>query len=268
MPNPTITLIYTMPYHSFVAAFASYFKLVDSDTNKEIRPLRDDDVVNLAEVGRNLNVRFVTKGNSATINYDCSSKPRCESIEPYALAGDNRGNYKKWTPKVGLHMIKAYGHSKEKCKGRRVDKYRKIFFRVIDEEVPEKERLFLFNADKSEELGPMSDFESVNLADVGKHLSVLLDTSDLLNIKSVRFRLDSDDFTYDECYNEPGPFYSTGLWGDDPDNWWRPSYGTNVVKAEGYESENCDGEPLVSQSADLTVKMPGKSMYCARVIDL
>jgi hypothetical protein len=59
---------------------------------------------------RNLNVRAESSPStvgSVRFGLDANANYRTETNPPYALAGDDAGNYRPWTPAVGAHTIKA-----------------------------------------------------------------------------------------------------------------------------------------------------------------
>ena len=57
-----------------------------------------------------LNVRAETSPatvGSVRFALDDNSNYRTETAAPYALTGDDAGNYRPWTPSVGTHTLKA-----------------------------------------------------------------------------------------------------------------------------------------------------------------
>ena len=87
------------------------FTLVNADTDQDIGPLNDGDVINLAGLPTpNLNVRADTVPNtvgSVVFGLDANSTFRTETSPPYALAGDSSGDYHPWTPSLGVHTLTA-----------------------------------------------------------------------------------------------------------------------------------------------------------------
>jgi hypothetical protein len=95
--------------------------LVNADTDRDIRPLRDGDTIDLSKDGRNLNVRAEVKGqvNSVTFSVD-GKRVSSEGTAPYALGGDRGGDYGAWTPDEGPHTIQAAPNGKGKALSIRV----------------------------------------------------------------------------------------------------------------------------------------------------
>jgi hypothetical protein len=71
------------------------------------------DVVNLAVTGTSLNIRANVSGLVGSVRFglDGNTNFRTESTAPYALAGDNSGNYEAWTPALGSHSLTATPYS-------------------------------------------------------------------------------------------------------------------------------------------------------------
>jgi len=87
------------------------FTLVDADSDEDIGPLSDGDVLILAELSTtNLNVRAETEPavtGSVRFELDSDTDFALENTEPYALAGDSAGDYAAWTPGAGPHTLTA-----------------------------------------------------------------------------------------------------------------------------------------------------------------
>jgi CubicO group peptidase (beta-lactamase class C family) len=85
--------------------------LIDSNTDQPILTLTNGMTITLANLAtRNLNIRAVTSPStvgSVRFGLDGNSNYRTETASPYALAGDDAGNYRAWTPALGAHTLKA-----------------------------------------------------------------------------------------------------------------------------------------------------------------
>jgi len=89
------------------------FTLVDSQTDQDIRTLTNNDTIDLSVDGTNLNIRANT--NPPTVgsvrfirtNPNGSTTTRTESVLPYAMNGDNNGDYFTWTPALGNFTLTA-----------------------------------------------------------------------------------------------------------------------------------------------------------------
>lgn len=109
--------------------------LVNATTNRDIQTLRNGDTINLSETGTTLNIRAETAPaviGSVFFEGDNGMNSRTESVAPYAMAGDNNGNYKVWTPNLGAYTLNATpfsGSSRTGTKGAT----KTIRFVVIDQ---------------------------------------------------------------------------------------------------------------------------------------
>ncbi|MDX2302388.1 MAG: DUF5060 domain-containing protein [Microscillaceae bacterium] len=103
------------------AQVVSSFTLVNADTDKDIGPLSQGSIINLAILPTsNLNIRVNTSPStvgSVTFNLNNGSITRVESAAPYALAGDDNGNYRPWSPALGAYTLKAKAFSLAGAKG-------------------------------------------------------------------------------------------------------------------------------------------------------
>ncbi|WP_247233362.1 PKD domain-containing protein [Telluribacter sp. SYSU D00476] len=86
------------------------FTLMNADTEQPIRDIAPNDVLNLATLPtRNLNIRANTNpGRVGSVKFVMSgklSRTQTETGFPYALFGDNGGNYNAWTPAVGSYSL-------------------------------------------------------------------------------------------------------------------------------------------------------------------
>ncbi|HVE42831.1 MAG TPA: PA14 domain-containing protein [Planctomycetota bacterium] len=87
------------------------FTLVNADTDEDLGALTDGAALNLAVLPtRNLNLRATTAPatvGSVRFDLDGALAYRIESVSPYALQGDNEGDYAPWTPAIGSHTVTA-----------------------------------------------------------------------------------------------------------------------------------------------------------------
>ncbi|QIL77940.1 hypothetical protein G7064_05245 [Hymenobacter sp. HDW8] len=87
------------------------FMLINAATDQPIRELVAGEVLNLATLGTSLNVQAITSpGTVGSVRFVLSgaqSATKTETGQPYALFGDNNGNYASWTPPVGSYSLTA-----------------------------------------------------------------------------------------------------------------------------------------------------------------
>lgn len=96
------------------------FSLINADTNKDIRFLNDNDIINPAVDGQNLNIRANTtpkKVGSLVFSLNDKSLYRAENVAPYALEGDTSGIYEIWPAKPGKYTMTATPYSERSASG-------------------------------------------------------------------------------------------------------------------------------------------------------
>ena len=90
--------------------------LINADTDQDIGPLTDGATINFNDLGtQNLSVRAETQPStvgSVIFGLDGNTSFPTENIAPYAIAGDNNGDYNSWTPGVGQHTLTVTPYTK------------------------------------------------------------------------------------------------------------------------------------------------------------
>jgi len=89
----------------------SSLTLINADTDQAIMTLKDGATLDLAKLPtRNLNVSATTAGGtvgSVKFALDSNSNVTTQNVAPYALGGDDNGNFRAWTPAKGAHTLTA-----------------------------------------------------------------------------------------------------------------------------------------------------------------
>lgn len=94
------------------------FTLIDAHTDTEIGLLNDGDEINLRSTGSALNVRANTSGTVGSVRFWLDGEQKnTESAAPYAMTGDNAGDYNIWTPSLGLHTVEAIPYTESGAGG-------------------------------------------------------------------------------------------------------------------------------------------------------
>ncbi len=100
------------------------FTLINADTNEPIEgydPIQEGMSINLQALPTtNLNIRANTdpyEVGSVRFGLNGIDNYRTENKAPYALESDNHGNYKAWTPALGIHVVTATTYSEAYAKG-------------------------------------------------------------------------------------------------------------------------------------------------------
>lgn len=101
-----------------------HFSLINADTDRPITgydPIVPGALLNLETLpARNLNIRANVSGFVESVKFSVPgdvNNGRVDSVAPYALAGDRRGDYRPWTPKAGTYTLTATPYSKNRAGG-------------------------------------------------------------------------------------------------------------------------------------------------------
>lgn len=85
--------------------------LINADTDRELGPLVNGLTINFDEIGTsNLSVRADTSPStvgSVVFALDGNSNFNTENVAPYAILGDDSGDFRPWTPSLGNHTLRA-----------------------------------------------------------------------------------------------------------------------------------------------------------------
>ncbi|MBO9699030.1 MAG: T9SS type A sorting domain-containing protein [Sporocytophaga sp.] len=88
-----------------------YFTLVNADTDKDIGFIREGDTL-FRPAGGNINIRYNSVSTIGSVILKVNDVPRrTENTAPYALAGDNNGDYSPWTTTPGQYKITGVAYS-------------------------------------------------------------------------------------------------------------------------------------------------------------
>lgn len=113
-PEPTDT---PMPETSITS-----FRLVNGQTDRFIQTLENDDTVSIARAGRYLNIEVIVESGISSVLFFLDGEPfwingrNLENGSPYAMAGDNSGNYYDnwdWQGLLGTHAFTAVACSQD-----------------------------------------------------------------------------------------------------------------------------------------------------------
>ncbi|MEM8899920.1 MAG: T9SS type A sorting domain-containing protein [Bacteroidota bacterium] len=112
--------------------------LINADTDLEIQPLTDGSIINLAEFPYPLNVNAVPEDCEAktvnSVRFELQGPlelSRTESAAPFALGGDNRGDYLPLDFKIGNYQLSLTPFSEKGAKG--ISGLEKVInFRVVN----------------------------------------------------------------------------------------------------------------------------------------
>jgi DNA-binding beta-propeller fold protein YncE len=117
--GPTVT-----PTQSPTGQSVVSFTLINADTDQPIAgfdPLLNNATIQLSTLPtKNINVRANTNPSivgSVRFGFDGNTSFQTENYIPYALASDDDGNYRPWTPSIGSHTISATPYTSQNAGG-------------------------------------------------------------------------------------------------------------------------------------------------------
>ncbi|MDP5170897.1 MAG: T9SS type A sorting domain-containing protein, partial [Bacteroidia bacterium] len=146
------------------------FTLINADTDTDIGPIQDGDVIDLKVLGTNdLTLRAEVLGNdieSVRFWFNGNSNHRTENESPYAFNGDNgNGDFYPYQFVPGTYTVRATPYSMNNAQGDQGTPAM-ITFTVIS--TPDMITEFiLVNANSNQDIGPIEDGDVIDLSVVG-----------------------------------------------------------------------------------------------------
>lgn len=222
--------------------------LIDTSTQQEIGSLKSAAVINLANTGIALNVRATVTGNAGSVAFvldgDLFSN---ENIAPFALAGDDAGTFRRWTPKAGTHTLKVTPYAGSNRKGAAGTPVEITFTVVNDTSVPPPvvvdpvpapglavTSLTLVDAKNQTDLRELANGETVVLSRDGAALNIRAEVSG--SPGSVVFVLDGRTFSTENV----APYaLATDLKGIYKA--WTPAPGKHTLRVIPHDAANGSG---------------------------
>ena len=95
-----------------VTMSVSALTLISASTQTDLRALTNGEVIDFSKDGSLLNIRADIGGPVGSVVFHLDGKKvHTESWAPYAFAKDDAGVYRKWTPTLGTHTLRAVPYS-------------------------------------------------------------------------------------------------------------------------------------------------------------
>ncbi len=129
---------------SFLSSYSqsvTSLTLVDAGTDQDLFTLTDNHTIDLGSTGTMLNIRANVSGNPGSVKFEYDEanigpngnvSEAIENNAPFALRGDNQGDYHSWTPSTGSHTVTVTPYSEADGGGITGSPY-SIDFNVINE---------------------------------------------------------------------------------------------------------------------------------------
>jgi hypothetical protein len=242
----TTTPTQPAPAPATAAPAVSKLVLINADTNQLVAgfdPLPDGAVLNVATLPtRNLNVLAVTQPPvTGSVRFTLNgSAVRTENGAPYAMYGDNSGDYLAWRPGVGSYSVGATAYSGSNASGIASTQLNRAFT-VVDQASAvtfKAVSLTLMNADTNLPVpgfDPIPNGATLRLSALPARMNIRANTSPSI-VGSVVFTLDGA-----VVRTEGGAPYS--LAGDsNGDYWpWTPGVGSHTLSAVAWSGSGATG---------------------------
>ncbi len=107
---------------------ASTFTLVNAITDTDRERIRDNDTLSIFP-GEKINIRYDASANPSSVTFLLNGAVfKNENSVPFALAGDNNGNYNPWNVSEGYYTLTAREYSKPNGTGTLLDVYTVHFY--------------------------------------------------------------------------------------------------------------------------------------------
>lgn len=226
--------------------------LVNATTDADLQTLANGAVIDLATIaGKAINIRANTNPvKIGSVKFSLTGKQvrnQTENILPYALFGDNNGNYNNWMPSVGGYTLTATPYTGANGTGKSGASLT-LSFTVVDN-TPNLSGFTLVNSTTNQDIGPLTDSQVIDLT-LTPAINVRANPG-TGNVGSVRFALNNTDNYKVESL---APFTIAGddMKGDYYN--WNIAPGLYTIKATPYSGSKLAGIAGTPISVTITIK--------------
>ncbi|MBA3470241.1 MAG: VCBS repeat-containing protein [Herpetosiphonaceae bacterium] len=236
----------------------SKLTLINADTDQPVAgfdSFQSGATVNTATIGTSrFSVQaFTSPAAVGSVEFVLDGATRTENAAPYALNGDNGGDFLPWTATVGSHTLRVTAYSGSNRTGT-AGPATTVNFTVSNtvSAGPTISKLTLINADTDQPIlgfDPLQNWAAFSLSALGtSRLSVLATTSPA-TIGSVEFILDGASYR-----TENGLPYALG--GNNGSDYvpWNATVGTHTLKVIPYSGSNRTGTAGPATTITFTVR--------------
>ncbi|MEH0152618.1 T9SS type A sorting domain-containing protein [Limibacter armeniacum] len=230
---------------SDLSAQSVTFALYRADTDTEIGDLNDGDVIQQADFpAGTFSVRAIVPPEARSVRFEYDGKfSTIENRQPYALFGDNNGDFKGGTLTIGTHTLRAAAYNGEQGSGDVVARS-DIQFEVTGEE---ELKLYLVQTTTGDTVKQLQDGDEIFLPSEVNAYNILAEEGP--DIKSVYFVFNDESRTENE---EPYAVFGDvrGVLNSRP-----LISGENRIRAIGYSETNGNGN--IVAATEITFEMIG-----------
>lgn len=225
--------------------------LVNATANEDIQELKEGDELNLANLPRaQFNIRANPLPGAGSVVFELSGTQTgryVENILPYALFGDNTGDYTGKDLQPGTYTLTATPYSKNGGRGAKGTPFT-VHFTVVYPAVVT--RFTLVNAATGEDIQELKEGDVLDLSTLPSEKLNVRATTVPGSVGSVRFTLGGH-----QVRQQTENLLPYALFGDSADRYrpWTPEVGNYTLTAAPYNMSRNRGIKGVEHSVNFTV---------------
>jgi predicted outer membrane repeat protein len=236
------------------------YRLINADTDQPIGELTPGAVLNLTSLPtRHINIQAVTEpATTGSVVFALSGQqvqPQTETAPPYALFGDNQGDYQAWTPAAGRYSLTATPYAGAGGTGA-IGTPLTVSFTVLDPPSGQQlTQLWLINADTDEPIQELTAGTQLNLSTLPTLNLNIQAITEPAAVGSVAFSLSGQ-----QRYQVVEGVAPYALFGDNQGDYqrWTPNLGSYSLTATPYAGVNATGAIGTALTVAFTVvNQPG-----------
>ncbi|GAB3050168.1 choice-of-anchor Q domain-containing protein [Spirosoma pulveris] len=247
------------------SAGVTHFWLINADTDQPIQELTAGTQLNLSTLPtRNLNIQAVTEpATVGSVAFSLSGQQRYQVVEgvaPYALFGDNQGDYLTWTPNLGSYSLTATPYAGASGTGA-IGTALTVDFTVVSQ--PGSQQLthfWLINADTDQPIRELADGQEVDLSSLPTRNLNIQAVTEPATVGSVVFELSGR-----QTRRQVETVAPYALFTDNQGDYvnWTPELGTYTLVATPYSGAGGTETAGVPRRVSFVVTNPGAARLAA-----
>ncbi len=222
------------------------FTVVNADTGQDIETFTSPTGAISLQRNLRINVRANTQGDVGSVVFAFKGGGgRTENALPYALMGDNSGNYSKWSPALGTYEISATPFTLQDGQGRAGQS---AMFKLTVAPAQGVTSFTVIDADTGRELATFAQ-HGVFRRPAGKNIALRANTSD--GVGSVIFYDAQGRAVRTE---NTAPFSLMGNSRPGKFDEWTPNKGLQVISAKAFAKDNGRGQESPMATLSLMIE--------------
>jgi ELWxxDGT repeat protein len=164
------------------------FQLINAATDQVVKTIGQYENIPFDATADQISIAAVPTVPAGSVIFRLDGKIiRSENTAPYAVAGDNNGNFNSWDITPGGHMLTATAYSGTSGTGSIVQESSVAFNLIAPSEIPAQITFTLVNAQSDADIFELSDGQTIDLAFAGTNKLNIRANSTFPDTKSVVF---------------------------------------------------------------------------------